>query len=83
MTVGDAPPISACHADAYSYTAGLSRRDWAWEFLRRNAAFGAALKHFSLHVTVRRVTPNLTSYRVRRGAPSLADWGMIFRDLCR
>lgn len=26
-------------ADAYGYTAGLTRRDWAWEYLRRNPAF--------------------------------------------
>jgi hypothetical protein len=66
---------------AYSNTAGFSRRDWAWEFLRRNPAFREAMSGFSDRVRSQRIAPNATVYRLQSGAPSLADWGLLFRDV--
>jgi hypothetical protein len=73
--------LDGLDASDYAYTAGLSRREWAWEFLRRNPAFREAMSGFSDRVRSRRVAPNITLYRLRSGAPSLADWGLAFRDL--
>ena len=68
-------------AGAYSYTAGFGRRDWAWEFLRRNPAFRETMSGFSARVRSRRIAPNVTVYRLQSGAPSLADWGLLLRDV--
>jgi hypothetical protein len=68
-------------AGAYGYTAGFSRRDWAWEFLRRNPAFRETMNGFSACVRSQRIAPNATVYRLQSGAPSLADWGLLFRDV--
>jgi hypothetical protein len=65
--------------DPYGYTAGFSHRDWAWEFLRRNPAFGAALSGFSRHVRSRVLSRNVTVHEVTGRVPRLADWGVIFR----
>ncbi len=66
---------------AYSYTSGLSRIDWAWEFLRRNPEFQATMATFSKHVTSKAIAPNVTLYRLAREAPSLKDWGLLFRGI--
>jgi hypothetical protein len=66
---------------AYDYTRGFSRADWAWEFLRRDREFRAVLAKFSEHATTKAAAPNVTLCRIRRGAPSLSHWGLIFRDL--
>jgi hypothetical protein len=66
---------------SYDYTEGFSRGDWAWEFLRRDPLFTAAMVEFSKHVTAWPATPHVTVYELKRGAPSLQDWGLTFRRL--
>jgi hypothetical protein len=66
---------------AYDDTKGFSRRDWAWEFLRRNREFRAVMAKFSRHILLKTAAPNVTLCRIRRGAPSLSAWGVIFRDV--
>jgi hypothetical protein len=68
-------------ARAYDYTRGFSRSDWSWEFLRRNPEFRAAMGRFAAYVTPKIVAPNVTVYRLAREAPSLKDWGLIFRHV--
>ncbi|MGX1101304.1 transcriptional regulator domain-containing protein [Amorphus sp. MBR-141] len=63
---------------AYAYTTQLTRRGWAWEFLRRNPAFlhqlGRALEH------VRYVERRGTLDVVKLSA-DLAGWGVMFRGV--
>jgi hypothetical protein len=68
----------ACNAKTYDYALSLSRRDWAWEFLRRNPPFRAACEAASSGVA-ERMHGHVAILHPRRMAPSLTDWGLIFR----
>lgn len=51
---------------AYRYLVRLTPSGWAWEFLRRNPAYRAAMAHAA-------PTDDL------RDAPEAARWGLYFR----
>ncbi|WP_143749242.1 DUF6499 domain-containing protein [Mesorhizobium sp. WSM3882] len=61
---------------SYDYTTGLTPRQWAWEFLRRNPAF----QH---DVTAASQQANILAYRAFRdvvaSAGDLSRWGVLFR----
>lgn len=61
---------------SYDYTSGLTPREWAWEFLRRNPAFQRDL-------VAARQQANTLSYRpildVVASAGDLSRWGVLFR----
>lgn len=59
-------------AEEYAYTASLTRPEWAWEFLRRNAAFCAA---FDGLADRRGVDEHLSVQ------PDLIRWGICFRSV--
>jgi len=51
----------------------LSRRDWAWEFLRRNPAFRTALAKLENAITARRIDAHATLYELPNREGPLAD----------
>src|SRR5688500_13526751 len=57
----------------------LSRRDWAWEFLRRNPAFKAAVAQLETVIASRNVGANATLYALPDREGPLGAWGVIFR----
>jgi hypothetical protein len=57
----------------------LSRRDWAWEFLRRNPAFKAAVAQLETVIASRNLGANVTLYALPDRESPLAEWGVIFR----
>lgn len=63
----------------YDYTMGLRRRDWAWEFLRRNPDFAAeAYAHYH---TVQRSMSCIADSKVLHlyeRSPLAETWGLIF-----
>ena len=69
--------------ETYRYTARLTRRGWAWEFLRRNAAFVGDLKVAIERVTHMQQAPKLSILSLPRGLPTLAKWGLRFRQFRR
>ncbi|WP_141245775.1 DUF6499 domain-containing protein [Mesorhizobium sp. WSM3862] len=64
------------HERSYDYTTGLTPREWAWEFLRRNPAF----QH---DVTAASQQASILAYRTFRdvvaSAGDLSRWGVLFR----
>ena len=63
----------------YEYTLTLSRRGWAWEFLRRNPAFRQAARklkpgsvNVGKHGTVLRILTTLATLE------PLKRWGVLF-----
>jgi len=69
--------------ETYRYTARLTRRGWAWEFLRRNAAFVGDLAVAVERVTHRELAANLSILSLPRDLLGLAKWGLRFRQLRR
>ncbi|MGT2466518.1 transcriptional regulator domain-containing protein [Mesorhizobium atlanticum] len=69
--------------ETYRNTARLTRRGWAWEFLRRNAAFVGDLAVAVERVTHTELAPKLSILSLPRGLPGLAKWGLRFRQLRR
>jgi hypothetical protein len=68
------PPDTA----AYAYTATLSRSSWAWEFLRREAAFRrAAMASVALPKIWRDHDATLV-YELPRRTPEAESWGLHF-----
>ncbi|WP_436175734.1 transcriptional regulator domain-containing protein [Mesorhizobium sp. LjNodule214] len=61
---------------SYDYTTGLTPREWAWEFLRRNPAF-------QRDVIAARRQANTLSHRpfldVVTSPGDLSHWGVLFR----
>ncbi|WP_245491411.1 MULTISPECIES: DUF6499 domain-containing protein [unclassified Mesorhizobium] len=61
---------------SYDYTTGMTPREWAWEFLRRNPAF-------QRDVTAASQQANSWSYQplldVVASAGDLSRWGVLFR----
>ncbi|WFP65632.1 DUF6499 domain-containing protein [Mesorhizobium sp. WSM4904] len=68
--------------NAYHYSASLTSRGWAWEFLRRNRIFraeiAAALRWIDSSKTL-----TGTIFRMPPGAFDLSSWGLIFCKLDR
>ena len=61
---------------SYDYTARLTRRQWAWEFLRRNPTFRqdlvASLQNAEMAVLVEGV-------QFVRVTADMSRWGVLFR----
>ena len=67
------------YAQKYDYTMGLRRRDWAWEFLRRNPKFLAeAYAHFRDVQHSTSCIPNSKVLHLYERCPLAEDWGLIF-----
>ena len=65
----------------YEYSVSLSRRGWAWEFLRRNPGFRKAIR--SLKPSLVRIdSPNTTFKTVSlvEALHPLEDWGVFYCD---
>lgn len=65
---------------SYDYTAGLTPREWAWEFLRRNPAFQRDVIAASQQASTLSYGPSLD---VVRSAGDLSSWGILFRRVLR
>lgn len=63
-------------ARAYDYTAQLSRREWAWEFLRRNSDFQRDLTVALENVEYRE---RCTSFIIGKSSVDLTKWELMFR----
>lgn len=80
MTPLGAGPDDWLEDDNYRYTANLTRRGWAWEFLRRNAAFVGDLMVALERVSHARKAPKLSVLSLPRSLPGLAKWSLRFRQ---
>ncbi|WP_353642539.1 DUF6499 domain-containing protein [Mesorhizobium sp. WSM2239] len=65
---------------SYDYATQLTRRGWAWEFLRRNPAFQRDLIAAQEQVRYQASRPPLD---VIESAADLSRWGVSFRGLAR
>jgi len=67
------------YAAKYDYTVGLRRRDWAWEFLRRNEAF-AQEAYPNFHIVQRSVSCIADSkvLHLYERCPLAETWGLMF-----
>lgn len=63
---------------AYSYTARLTRTEWAWEFLRRNSDFQRDLKVALEHANYQEKGASLT---IINSPVELTKWGVMFRGV--
>ncbi|WP_225248296.1 transcriptional regulator domain-containing protein [Mesorhizobium sp. J8] len=60
----------------YDHTVELTRRGWAWEFLRRNPAFQHDLAHALNHASYTGTRPSLA---IIESGVDLSRWGALFR----
>ncbi|BCG82790.1 MULTISPECIES: transcriptional regulator domain-containing protein [unclassified Mesorhizobium] len=63
---------------SYRYTRYLTRRGWAWEFLRRNPAFQRDLRHA---LEQAEIAERCFDIEVVRSSLDLTRWGLLFRKL--
>lgn len=63
----------------YAYTEGLTRRDWAWEFLRRNDTYREAWHEARKSVLIEALAPDLTLLTALDMLPGMRHWGLVFR----
>lgn len=71
-------PLSAYRAK-YAYVAGFRRRDWAWEFLRRNQDYQrAAYLTLGSSVSIRPCPNVFTLMKMRAPQPEANEWGLMF-----
>ncbi|WP_417462988.1 transcriptional regulator domain-containing protein [Kordiimonas sp.] len=63
---------------AYACTVRLTRREWAWEFLRRNSEFQRDLKVALDHAVVQKEGAAIT---IVNSSLDLTKWGVMFRDV--
>ena len=63
----------------YEYTIGLRRRDWAWEFLRRNPEFaGEAYARWNNPQFSTSCIPNSKVVHLYESLPEAERWGLMF-----
>lgn len=62
----------------YEYTARLSRREWAWEFLRRNQAFCEAWRSCQLEYGIVGYDAGTTMLVSQFETPRLTEWGLLY-----
>ena len=62
----------------YDYTARLSRREWAWEFLRRNACFCEARRTCQLEYGILGYDAATTMLVSQFETPPLTAWGLLY-----
>ncbi|WP_172374623.1 DUF6499 domain-containing protein [Mesorhizobium sp. NZP2234] len=63
---------------SYRYTRHLTRRGWAWEFLRRNPAFQRDCRHALEHAEF---AERWFEVELVRSSLDLTQWGLLFRKL--
>lgn len=66
-------------SDAYSYTSGLPRRGWAWEFLRRNSHYQRDCARMASMLEVTKIGAHQTVLNIPSSAPDPSCWGLLFR----
>jgi hypothetical protein len=67
------------HAANYDYTRHLTRRGWAWEFLRRNKDYVLDWGVAQSEVTMLTGQSGSQTLMLGAGASRLQPWGLIFR----
>ncbi|WP_246674622.1 DUF6499 domain-containing protein [Mesorhizobium sp. B4-1-3] len=67
---------------AYGYTQGLTSHGWAWEFLRRNAAFRRDLAEALRHAQQCQPSGSACT-QFRLVGVDLSRWGVLFCKLWR
>ena len=67
------------YAANYDYTRHLTRRGWAWEFLRRNKHYVVDWSFTQSEITALRGQGGPETLRLGAGASRLQPWGLIFR----
>jgi hypothetical protein len=68
---------------AYDYTAHLTSRGWAWEFLRRNPDFCRDLLHALRYTARSEVRADIFLIRLPPRSVDLSRWGLLFCKLDR
>lgn len=71
-------PLSL-HAGNYDYTRHLTRRGWAWEFLRRNKDYVVDWGVAQSETTALRGQGGPVTFRLNAVASRMQRWGLIFR----
>lgn len=64
--------------DNYAWTEVLSRREWAWEFLRRNEEFRKAWKNARCEYGIAGYDAQTTIIAAQHQVSSLAQWGCLY-----
>lgn len=67
------------HAANYDYTRHMTRRGWAWEFLRRNKHYVVDWSVAQSEVAKLQEQGGPVTLRLGAGASRLQRWGLIFR----
>lgn len=67
------------HAANYDYTRHLTRRGWAWEFLRRNKYYVMDWGVAQSEVTMLLGQGGPVTLRLGADASRMRRWGLIFR----
>lgn len=67
------------HAANYDYTRHMTRRGWAWEFLRRNKNYIVDWGVAQGEVTMLTGQGGPETLKLDAGASRLQPWGLIFR----
>lgn len=62
----------------YEYTESLARREWAWEFLRRNPDFRTAWKSAQIEYGISSYSGQTTTLVCALERPSLGIWGCLY-----
>lgn len=62
----------------YAWTSALARREWAWEFLRRNRDFQTDWKSAQLEYGISGYDAGTTMLMSLNRAPSLLKWGCLY-----
>ncbi|MBZ0262466.1 MAG: DUF6499 domain-containing protein [Hyphomicrobiales bacterium] len=67
------------HAANYNYTRYLTRRGWAWEFLRRNKHYVVDWGVAQSEITAIRGQGRPVMFRLSAVTSRMQRWGLIFR----
>jgi hypothetical protein len=67
------------HVANYDYTHHLTRRGWAWEFLRRNKHYVVDWGVAQNEITASWGQGGLVTLRLATDASHMQRWGLIFR----
>lgn len=67
------------HAANYDYTRHLTRRGWAWEFLRRNKHYVVDWGVAQSEITALQGQGGPVTLRLGADASRMRRWGLIFR----
>lgn len=67
------------HPANYDYTRHLTRRGWAWEFLRRNKHYVVDWGVAQSEATMLQEQGGRVTLRLGAGVSRMQRWGLIFR----